>query len=140
MEFPQARGKTRPGPQTLEDQILVIQEDLTPARRLCQTWPFGFNIYTAAITQDQPDHMAELMAYQTYCQVQPEILPPFSWKWLGCWVSLMQRWTPAYTHCVSHGRCRGQLPDARLGISCQEKLKEIIEASTENVSGTPTGL
>ena len=68
MEFPKVRGKTKSGPLTAEGQILVNQAaDMTPARRLVPdqtTWLQCFSMYTAAITQDQPDRAAEPMAYE----------------------------------------------------------------------------
>lgn len=69
MELPPARGKTKPVGQSSEGQIVVLQAtDLMPTRKLVpdlSTWLQCFALYTAAVTQDNPERMAELMAYQT---------------------------------------------------------------------------
>jgi len=70
MELPPARGRTRPAAHALgEGQIVVVQAaDLAPARKLVPdlpTWLQCFAIFTAAVLQDHPERVTELMAYQT---------------------------------------------------------------------------
>ena len=69
MELPPAKGKSRPLTQVSEGQVVVLHaSELEPTRKLIPdlaTWLQCFALYTTAVTQDQPDRITEMMAYQS---------------------------------------------------------------------------
>ena len=68
-ELPPAKGKSRPIPQSLEGQVLVVQAaDLLQARKIIPdlaTWLQCFALYVATLAPSQPSRVPEMMAYQT---------------------------------------------------------------------------
>ena len=68
-ELPLAKGKSRPVPQSLEGQVLVVQAaDLLQARKIIPdlaTWLQCFALYVATLAPLQPGRVPEMMAYQT---------------------------------------------------------------------------
>ena len=68
-ELPPAKGKSRPVPQSLEGQVLVVQAaDLLQARKIIPdlaTWLQCFALYVATLALSQPSRVPEMMAYQT---------------------------------------------------------------------------
>ena len=61
--------KSKPTAQAAEGQIILVQAaDLAPTWKLVSdltTWLQCFALYAAAVNQNQPERMAEMMAYQT---------------------------------------------------------------------------
>ena len=68
-ELPPAKGKSRPVPQSLEGQVLVVQAaDLLQARKIIPdlaTWLRCFALYVATLAPSQPSRVPEMMAYLT---------------------------------------------------------------------------
>jgi hypothetical protein len=68
-ELPPAKGKSRPLPQGLEGQVIVVQAaDLVQSRKIIPdlaTWLQYFALYVAVLEKDSPQKVQELMAYQT---------------------------------------------------------------------------
>ena len=69
MELPPARSRSRSSPQATEGQILVVQAaDFAQGRKTIPdltTWIQCFALYTAILTQEQPERYTDLMAYQS---------------------------------------------------------------------------
>ena len=67
-ELPPAKGKSRPVPQSVEGQVLVVQAaDLMQSRRIIPdlaTWSQCFALYVAVLAPTQPERIGDLMAYQ----------------------------------------------------------------------------
>ena len=68
IDLPPAKGKSRPMSQALEGQVLVVQAaDLLQSRRIIPdlvTWLQCFALYVAVLAPEQPERIADLMAYQ----------------------------------------------------------------------------
>ena len=68
-ELPPAKGKSRPVPQSLEGQVIVIQAaDLMATRKIIPNlavWSQCFSLYAAVLAAHQPRRVPEMMAYQT---------------------------------------------------------------------------
>ena len=68
-ELPPAKGRTRSLPNTEEGHIVVIRaEDLAGARKMIPdlaTWLQCFCLYSAVITEREPDRTKSLLAYAT---------------------------------------------------------------------------
>jgi hypothetical protein len=64
-ELPPAKGRSRPAPQTLEGQLIVVQAaDLFQNHKVIldlSTWLHCFSLYIAALAPHDPN---KLMAYQ----------------------------------------------------------------------------
>jgi len=68
-ELHPAKGKARNVPQSLEDQVLVVQAaDLMQAQKLIPdlaTWVQCFALYATTLLTHQPNRISEMMAYQS---------------------------------------------------------------------------
>ena len=66
-ELPPAKGRTRPLPSQEEGHIVIVRaEDLTGSRKLIPdlaTWMQCFALYTAVITNKEPERISNLLAY-----------------------------------------------------------------------------
>ena len=68
-KLPPARGKSRPTPQAMDGQVIVVQAaDLLQARRVIPdlaTWSQCYALYVAVLAPHQPTRLPELMSYQS---------------------------------------------------------------------------
>ena len=68
-ELPPAKGKSRPVPQSLEGQVIMVQAaDLVQSRKIIPdlaTWTQCFALYMATLASHQPARLPDLMAYQS---------------------------------------------------------------------------
>lgn len=67
-DLPPAKGKSRPAPQLLEGQVIVVEAaDLIRTRKVIPdlaTWAQCFALYVAVVAAHQPARLPDLMAYQ----------------------------------------------------------------------------
>ncbi len=110
---------------------MVLQAaDLLLTRKLVPnlpTWLQCFTLFAAAVTQEKPERMAKLMAYQTTIAKASQrykwplwVIYDASFKQELAGVSGSHRhvWTPAFTHCV----LRDKQLEQRTGVACARHL------------------